>query len=164
MLLKCVQEGGQCWLCSSFGIPCTPQLQVPDCSLSPWGSGTTRDNLTHFVSSFGIVKVESCIRIFVKLELHLSSLHFSCGCCHDNAHNDSIWQLMSLESVGRVVVEPSKEGLCQTPDPLQSPVIWLWLLQYLAPNLWLYNLRAWGNKSTKNWYLLRKITVMDLGI
>lgn len=72
MLLRCQQEGGQCWLCSPLGTPCTPQ--VPDCSLSPWGSGTTRDEITHFVSSFGIVKVESCIRIFVKLELHLSPL------------------------------------------------------------------------------------------
>lgn len=65
-------------------------LQVPDCSLSPWGSGTARDQSTHFISSFGFVKVESCVRIFVKLELRLSSLHFSFGCCHDNAHKDSI--------------------------------------------------------------------------
>lgn len=108
---QCVPEGGQCWLCSPFGTPCTPQLQVPECSLSPWGSETARDKLTHFVSCFGIVKVQSCIRIFVKLELHLCSLHFSLACCHDNAPKDSIWQLMSRESVGRVVVGTFQRGL-----------------------------------------------------
>lgn len=56
---------------------------------------------------------------------------------------------MSRESVGRVVLETFQEGLCQTPDPLQSPVICLWLLQYLPPNLWLYNLRVMREQKHK---------------